>query len=370
MKTDVAIIGGGPAGSAAAIVLAGAGLRVALIERTTYDTERIGETFPPEICVPLQQLGVWEQFKNAGHLESPGIVSCWGSPQPYENDFLFNPYGCGWHVNRALFDRMLADAARQAGASLFLATSVQHCTQEADGRWVVEAKHKDGKLKFFADYVIEARGRAGGLTQGINRCLRLDRLVGCAAFFNMTDALSSNEARAVIEACPEGWWYSSGLPGNVLILAFMTDADLIPSAQEKALEYFYERLQESELTRSRLGQLIAPNVFRRFAADSCLRVAVSKNWLATGDAAMTFDPLSSQGVLKALVSGQSAAKAVLAAQSGSQTALQEYADTLTRGFQSYMDTRLQYYSAEQRWPTSPFWRRRHHAQFSGRGKQL
>jgi flavin-dependent dehydrogenase len=186
----------------------------------------------------------------------------------------------------------------------------------------------------------------------------------------MTDALSSNEARAVIEACPEGWWYSSGLPGNVLILAFMTDADLIPSAQEKALEYFYERLQESELTRSRLGQLIAPNVFRRFAADSCLRVAVSKNWLATGDAAMTFDPLSSQGVLKALVSGQSAAKAVLAAQSGSQTALQEYADTLTRGFQSYMDTRLQYYSAEQRWPTSPFWRRRHHAQFSGRGKQL
>jgi len=364
MKLDVAIIGGGPAGSAAAIVLANAGLRVALIERTTYNVERIGETLPPEIFVPLHQLGVWEQFIHAGHLESPGIVTCWGSPQPFENDFLFNPYGRGWHVNRKTFDRMLADAACRAGASLFVDTSVRRLTLEADGQWAIEANRRDAQISFVADYVIEARGRAGGLTRNVNRPLRLDRLVGCAAFFHCSDMVDANETRAVIEARPEGWWYSSSLPGNTLVVVFMTDADLIPAARNKAFEYFRQRLQETDLTRRRLAHTVTLNVFRRFAADTRWRSAVHTKMIAAGDAAMTFDPLSAQGVFKALLSGQSAARGVIAARSGSKTALQDYADELTREFQTYMDTRSQYYRAEQRWPASPFWRRRHRARFS------
>jgi flavin-dependent dehydrogenase len=364
MKLDVAIIGGGPSGSAAAIVLARAGLSVALVERTTYDAKRIGETLPPEICVPLQQLGVWEQFKNAGHLESPGIVSCWGSPQPYENDFLFNPYGCGWHVNRAAFDRMLAEAAAQAGAGVFLDTSVQRVILEACGQWSVEAKRPGSQMKIVADYVIEARGRAGGPARNIKQPLRLDRLIGCAAFFNSSDLLDATESRALLEACPEGWWYSSSLPGNALVLVFMTDADLIPAPRDKAIEYFCLRLQETDLTKRRLLAEAIPNEFRRFAADTRWRPAVHTKMLAAGDAAMTFDPLSSKGVLKALDSGQKAARGVIAERSGSKTAIQDYADAMTRDFQTYMDTRLRYYLAEQRWPASTFWRRRHRAQFS------
>jgi len=118
MNFDALILGGGPAGTAAAIVLARSALKVAVLERTAYDTPRIGETFPPEICVPLQRLGVWESFRRAGHLPAPGIISCWGSDVPAENDFIFNPYGCGWHVDRSRFDRMLAEAAGQQGASV------------------------------------------------------------------------------------------------------------------------------------------------------------------------------------------------------------------------------------------------------------
>src|SRR5215213_7602312 len=122
MRVDVLIIGGGPSGAAAAITLARAGLKVALVERTAYNTVRVGETLPPEICAPLVQLGVWERFMSAGHQQTPGIVSCWGSSQPQENDFIFNPYGCGWHIDRAQFDRMLAMAACECGAHLFLST--------------------------------------------------------------------------------------------------------------------------------------------------------------------------------------------------------------------------------------------------------
>jgi flavin-dependent dehydrogenase len=79
---------------------------------------------------------------------------------------------------------------------------------------------------------------------------------------------------------------------------------------------------------------------------------------------MTFDPLSSQGVFKALKSGQRAAQALVAARTGDETAIQDYADAMTRDFQTYLETRTHFYRAEQRWPASAFWRRRHRAPFT------
>src|SRR5215213_1986876 len=149
MTADTLIIGGGPSGTAAAIVLARAGLKVVLLERTSYGTERIGETLPPEVSVPLIRLGVWDRFKKDGHREAPGLVSCWGSSEPYQEDFILNPHGCGWHVDRARFDRMLADAAWQVGAELFLATTARNCAREA-GRWIVEAEREGRRMRFCA----------------------------------------------------------------------------------------------------------------------------------------------------------------------------------------------------------------------------
>lgn len=75
-----------------------------MIERSWYDAMRVGETVPPALQPLLGRLGVWEQFLQDGHASSPGGVSVWGSPEPYENDFLFSPYGPygrGWHLDRA-----------------------------------------------------------------------------------------------------------------------------------------------------------------------------------------------------------------------------------------------------------------------------
>ena len=304
-------------------------------------------------------MGVWEEFIRAGHIESPGIVCCWGSSKPFENDFLFNPYGCGWHVNRPAFDRMLAEAARRAGTGLFLGTAVQRLTIGDDGRWMIEAKREGQPLRFVSDYVVEARGRAAARCRNAGSTVRVDKLVGCAAFFDPSDVADPTETRAVIEARQEGWWYSSILPGQAMVVALMTDADLIPGGEGRALEYFRRRLRETELTGRRLTRAATPNVFRRFAADTRWRPGVPTRMIAVGDAAMAFDPLSSQGVFKALVSGQSAAWGLVAARAGSDGALREYADATARDFQAYMQVRSQYYMAEQRWPTESFWRRRH-----------
>ena len=115
---DVAIVGGGVAGSATAMVLAQRGLSAVVLERSAFDNVRIGETLPPAACESLAALGVWERFVADGHSPSYGTCSAWGSGTLQANDFIFNPHGHGWHVNRARFDRMLAAAAREAGASV------------------------------------------------------------------------------------------------------------------------------------------------------------------------------------------------------------------------------------------------------------
>ena len=206
--------------------------------------------------------------------------------------------------------------------------------------------------------MIDAVGRTLGPGWTDVQHLRYDRLIGCYGFFDLKEDLHSAETRTIIEACREGWWYSAPLPGGRAVAAFMTDADLLPNTREVA-SYYQERLKETSLTRCWLDPCSIPQSVGRFAANTYWRSAVAGTRLATGDAVMAFDPLSSQGVLKALNSGQAAAESVIAAQSGNQAAFQEYMEALERSFRDYLLTRHKYYQAEQRWPQAPFWRRRH-----------
>ena len=115
---DAAIIGGGPAGAAAAISLSRAGHSVVLLERTHYQSPRIGETLPPAARPLLERLGVWERFLQDTHGSSPGTLAAWGSGDLAENHFITNPYGSGWHLNRAKFDARLTQLCRREGRAI------------------------------------------------------------------------------------------------------------------------------------------------------------------------------------------------------------------------------------------------------------
>ena len=81
--------------------------------------------------------------------------------------------------------------------------------------------------------------------------------------------------------------------------------------------------------------------------------------LLAGDAAMTWDPLSGQGICKALESGMHAARAIDCALNGDNHGLNDYAQWTRTQFDGYLQSRAKYYRTEQRWPDAPFWRRRH-----------
>src|SRR5207247_1983896 len=94
------------------------------------------------------------------------------------------------------------------------------------------------------------------------------------------------------------------------------------------------------------------------ANSSRLDRVTNGNWLAIGDAAMAFDPLSGQGVYKALESALRSAKLIREYWTGNKSALRDYAAAVEKDFNDYLLMRGNSYAMEQRWPESVFWQRR------------
>ena len=161
---DVVIAGAGPAGAAAAIMLriVAPELSLCLVDAAPPPTLRVGETVPPPIQPILAQLGLWERFRRAGHAASYRTVAAWGGPALASNEFLLSAHQCGWRLDRARFDLMLAEAAEEGGARR-LRAKVRRLAHEA-GVWRIEcgadAEAADGALRPGCD------GACGGASRG------------------------------------------------------------------------------------------------------------------------------------------------------------------------------------------------------------
>ncbi len=334
-----------------------------VLEQSHYDRVRIGEILPPAARLPLIELGVWDRFIAEGHAPSPGILSAWGQDEPYDNHFIFNPYGHGWHLDRRRFDAMLALVAEEAGVSVYRGARVTSHLPVASRGWHVEFALNGERNHLQATFLVYATGRACLLARWQQaKRIFYDRLVGLVGFFSARSVGRKRNYQTLIEAAENGWWYSAWLPASRLVVAYMTDADLLPKGGVPVSEYWQSRLEQAPHTRFRTHGCVSEAVLRSVAANSHRMDRVTgNNWLAAGDAALAFDPLSSQGIHRALNSGLLAARAIENCLLGSQTALEEYARRTQRSFDKYLSMRTIIYSQEQRWSSSAFWQRRQNA---------
>jgi flavin-dependent dehydrogenase len=301
---------------------------------------------------------VWERFLSDAHVPTEGIISAWGSSELYDNNFIFNPYGSGWHLDRRRFDAMLALAAEDAGASVYLSTRVVSCTQRPNGGWSIEAICDGQAIALLADFLVEATGRASSLVgKPATKRIVCDNLIAVIKYFQFSSPVA--DCRTLVEASQSGWWYSAVLPNNHLVVAYMTDADLLPRGHMSLADVWRSRIQDVPHTLARVDPCVSNSSTRSIAAYSYRRNCVADTqWLAIGDAASAFDPLSSQGISKALQSGIAAAKVIQASQSDSQVSLNEYAGDVEKSFDKYLQARAAYYNREKRWSDSIFWQRR------------
>lgn len=367
---DAVVAGGGPAGAVAAFVLASAGRRVLLLDdsgpsspHTGHDAFKIGESLPPAARPLLRDLGLLDGFLAAGHPESTGTYAAWGSATLQGQSHLFDPYGHGWHLDRLRFDAFLRDAAVAAGAELRRATVLERL----GGRLVVRGRDSGAVTELHTRWTVDATGRRCAIGRRYGRRHRQDGLVAAYAVFRERrpagrEHAEDREARTLVEAASHGWWYTTRVPAGRLV-AHLTDPDLADPAL-RTPQGFWRGITGTDHVRHRLeGYDPVSTPLPRWAPAHGLRLtpAAGPGWLAAGDAALAFDPLSSQGILTALHTGARAGRTVAAclADAGrTAAALADYKAFLDGVAAAYHRNHAYAYDMEWRWPLSPFWQRR------------
>lgn len=322
---------------------------------------RIGEAIPPAARTALERLGVWGDFLAQHHLPSAGSCASWGTPDLGYNDFLLGMQGRGWHLDRAAFDAMLSDTVSARGGTVVSGSRLRDAGRCEAGGYVLSLEDTDGvRTRVTTGFLIDATGIAAAAVRrlGVARN-QIDCLaVICGVFgLEVPDAVPS---QALLEACEYGWWYAAKLPRQRMIAALAVEpfqhqrfggiGTWLPALRAtQHVAGWLERGKAALTNGCRLETALAPSAI--------LSRVVGERWLAVGDAASAYDPVSAQGILKALCDGEAAAEAVAGVFAGAgETPLLAYQDGVFGRFRDYLRLRQYLYGLERRWPRSSFWR--------------
>ena len=322
--TEVVVIGGGPAGSTTAALLAEKGHEVTLLEREREAGFKIGESLMPATYSIFARLGVLERLQ-ASSFPRKHSVQFFAASGNASAPFYFSENEPGeasvtWQVVRSEFDAMLRENAREKGAQVVLGASVLEVLLEGETAVGVRAKLPDGRFEdLAARVVVDASGQSALLARKL-KIKRVEPELKKASIYThfeggVRDQGIDEGATLILHTeNKDSWFWYIPLPGDVVSVGVVGSlAYLLQGRDGTAAEIFTE-----EVARCR------PMVKRLSAARQRFPVKVTQDfsyradrmtgdgWIMVGDAFGFLDPIYSSGVFLALKSGEWAADAIAA----------------------------------------------------------
>jgi flavin-dependent dehydrogenase len=301
---DVIVVGGGPAGSTLAALLARRGRRVALFEKERFPRFHIGESLLPCSMPLFEKLGVMPALERADFLPkfAAEFVSADGSQRkryPFADGFLGGPPSA-FEVDRADFDKVLLDHAAAQGASVEEECQVTRFTAELGGPAEVTVRDKSGTERTErAELLVDATGQSALLAARLGLRRMEPGLRNFAVFSHFEGAARAQgaaEGDISVVLVDEGWWWviplrgdrtSVGLVGRAHSLAGRKPDEAFLSERIAASQYLAERLSGA--------RRVAP--VRTISDWSYKSSALAGDrWLMVGDAGAFIDPVFSTGV--------------------------------------------------------------------------
>jgi halogenation protein CepH len=362
---DVVVIGGGPAGSVAASLLAARGHRVLVLERERFPRYHIGESLLSATLPILDAIGVTPAIERHGFLHKPGGTFRWGrQAEPWSFRFAEDPGGRphAYQVVRAEFDQLLLENARACGAEVEEECSVVRVALDDAGP-VVHARHASGGERTLTpSFLVDASGQQAliGRANGLRRLDPFFRNLAVFGYFRDAERLPPPITNNILScAFDEGWFWFIPLHDGTTSVGAVVDVeryrDVAADDPESTYAGLVARCPEIA-ARTRQATRVGPvRVIRDYSYDSTR--FHGRGWLMAGDAACFIDPVFSTGVHLACLSGFLGARAVdrvLGGAAREDEALADFERGYRGAFERYLRF-LTYFYDHNTDPDSYFW---------------